>query len=120
MERKKIGRPLGSGVKNYKIFGCRFTKDEYELILKHLEILKKKHKRNSNVLIYLLKTYGKKIEKKEKIYKVLGYDFTKKEYNLITRNMKTIKKEYPQGKELLLYLFSKYDINKKGLNKNEL
>lgn len=41
MERKKIGRPLGSGVKNYRIFGCRFTKDEYELILKHLEILKK-------------------------------------------------------------------------------
>ena len=54
MERKKIGRPLGSGVKNYRIFGCRFTKDEYELILKHLEILKKKHKRNSNVLIYLV------------------------------------------------------------------
>ena len=117
MEGKKRGRPLGSGVKNYRILGCRFTEGEYEFISEYLKLLKKKHSKNSDILLHLFEQYSRKIEKKEKTYRLLGYDFTKSEYESIMKNMKTLRKEYPEEKELILHLFDKYELNKRIINK---
>lgn len=52
------GRPLGSGVKKYRILGCRFTKEEYAFIDKSLNKLRRKYQTNSRVLIELFKMYN--------------------------------------------------------------
>ena len=63
-ERKKRGRPLGSGVKNYCTLGCRFTEKEYLLIQKSLKNLKEEYGSNNKILINLFKKYGKTLEEK--------------------------------------------------------
>jgi len=65
LERRKRGRPLGSGVKNYCALGCRFTEEEYLLIKKSLKKLKEEYKTNHKVILNLFKRYGKELEKKE-------------------------------------------------------
>ena len=50
LERRKRGRPLGSGVKNYCAFGCRFTEEEYGS--------------NNKIILNLFKRYGKTLEEK--------------------------------------------------------
>ena len=62
MEGKKRGRPLGSGVKNFRILGCRFTEGEYDFIMKNLETLKKKYNKNSEIILYLFNEYKLKLE----------------------------------------------------------
>ena len=52
------GRPVGSGVKKYRILGCRFTRDEFNYINKTLAKLRRKYQTNSKVLIELFKAYG--------------------------------------------------------------
>ncbi|MBP9510675.1 MAG: hypothetical protein KBE73_06115 [Fusobacteriaceae bacterium] len=47
VEKRKRGRPLGSGVKNYCTLGCRFTEEEYLLIQESLKRLRGKYKTNS-------------------------------------------------------------------------
>ncbi len=59
LERRKRGRPLGSGVKNYCALGCRLTEQE------SLKRLRKKHKTNSKIILSLFKKYGKALGKKE-------------------------------------------------------
>ncbi|MDU1910985.1 hypothetical protein [Fusobacterium sp.] len=64
IEKRKRGRPLGSGVKNYSILGCRFTEKEYLLIQKSLKKLKEEYKTNHEIILNLFKKYGKDLEKK--------------------------------------------------------
>ncbi|WP_304157743.1 hypothetical protein [Fusobacterium ulcerans] len=64
VEKKKRGRPLGSGVKNYCTLGCRFTEKEYLLIQKSLKNLKEEYGSNNKILINLFKKYGKTLEEK--------------------------------------------------------
>ena len=63
-ERKKRGRPLGSGVKNYCTLGCRFTEKEYLLIQKSLKNLKEEYGSNNKIILNLFKKYGKTLEEK--------------------------------------------------------
>ena len=64
IERRKRGRPLGSGVKNYCALGCRFTEKEYFLIQESLKKLKEEYGSNNKILINLFKKYGKILEEK--------------------------------------------------------
>ena len=64
IERKKRGRPLGSGVKNYCALGCRFTENEYLMIQESLKKLKEEYGSNNKILINLFKKYGKTLEEK--------------------------------------------------------
>ena len=66
VERKKRGRPLGSGVKNYCALGCRFTEKEYLLIHESLKKLKEEYGSNNKIILNLFKKYGNNIEKKKK------------------------------------------------------
>ena len=61
VERRKRGRPLGSGVKNYCALGCRFTEKEYLLIQKSL---KEEYGTNNKIILNLFKKYGKYLEEK--------------------------------------------------------
>ncbi|WP_130892090.1 hypothetical protein LIY46_15875 [Fusobacterium varium] len=65
-ERKKRGRPLGSGVKNYCTLGCRFTEKEYLLIQKSLKNLKEEYGSNNKIILNLFKKYGDNLEKRKK------------------------------------------------------
>ncbi|MEJ6466945.1 hypothetical protein [Fusobacterium ulcerans] len=66
MEKKrKRGRPLGSGVKNYCAFGCRFTEEEYLLIQKSLKSLKKEYGSKNNIIFNLFKRYEKTLREKD-------------------------------------------------------
>ena len=65
-ERKKRGRPLGSGVKNYCALGCRFTENEYLMIQQSLKKLKEEYGSNNKILINLFKKYGDNLEKRKK------------------------------------------------------
>ncbi|MDU1911037.1 hypothetical protein [Fusobacterium sp.] len=64
-EKKKRGRPLGSGVKNYCSLGCRLTENEYFLIKECLKKLKKKYGSNDKIILKLFKKYKNAFEKKE-------------------------------------------------------
>ncbi|MHD0319086.1 hypothetical protein LIY46_01210 [Fusobacterium varium] len=64
VEKKKRGRPLGSGVKNYCALGCRFTENEYLMIQQSLKKLKEEYGSNNKILINLFKKYGKTLEEK--------------------------------------------------------
>ena len=65
MEKKrKRGRPLGSGVKNYCALGCRFTEREYLLIQENLKKLKEEYGSNNKIILNLFKRYGKTLEEK--------------------------------------------------------
>ena len=64
VEKKKSGRPLGSGVKNYCALGCRFTENEYLMIQQSLKKLKEEYGSNNKILINLFKKYGKTLEEK--------------------------------------------------------
>ena len=64
VERRKRGRPLGSGVKNYCTLGCRFTEKEYLLIQKSLKSLKNEYGSNNKIILNLFKKYGKYLEEK--------------------------------------------------------
>ncbi|GEM_PF-2516906 len=64
-ERRKRGRPLGSGVKNYCALGCRFTKEEYLLIQRSLKKLKEEYKTNSKIILNLFRKYGNVLKEKE-------------------------------------------------------
>ena len=64
VEKKKRGRPLGSGVKNYCALGCRFTENEYMMIQQSLKKLKEEYGSNNKILINLFKKYGKTLEEK--------------------------------------------------------
>ena len=55
------GRPLGSGVKKYRILGCRFTREEYTFINKSLSKLRRKYQTNSRVLMELFKVYSQEM-----------------------------------------------------------
>ena len=66
MEKKrKRGRPLGSGVKNYCAFGCRFTEEEYLLIQESLKSLKKEYGSNNKIIFNLFKRYEKTLREKD-------------------------------------------------------
>ena len=66
MEKKrKRGRPLGSGVKNYCAFGCCFTEEEYLLIQKSLKSLKKEYGSKNNIIFNLFKRYEKTLREKD-------------------------------------------------------
>ncbi|EHO75629.1 hypothetical protein [Fusobacterium ulcerans] len=64
LERRKRGRPLGSGVKNYCALGCRFTEREYSLIQENLKKLKEEYGSNNKIIFNLFKRYGKTLEEK--------------------------------------------------------
>lgn len=64
LERRKRGRPLGSGVKNYCALGCRFTEREYLLIQENLKKLKEEYGSNNKIILNLFKRYGKTLEEK--------------------------------------------------------
>lgn len=65
LERRKRGRPLGSGVKNYCAFGCRFTEEEYLLIQESLKTLKKEYGSKNKIIFNLFKRYEKILKDKE-------------------------------------------------------
>lgn len=54
-EKKKRGRPLGSGVKSYFALGCRVSKKEYDFINECMSILNKKYKKKNKILVALFK-----------------------------------------------------------------
>ena len=64
VEKKKRGRPLGSGVKNYCALGCRFTENEYLMIQQSLKKLKEEYGSNNKIILNLFKKYGKTLEEK--------------------------------------------------------
>ena len=64
-KRRKRGRPLGSGVKNYCAFGCRFTEEEYLLIQESLKTLKKEYGSKNKIIFNLFKRYEKILKNKE-------------------------------------------------------
>ena len=70
VERKKRGRPLGSGVKNYCALGCRFTEREYLLIQENLKKLKKEYESNNKIILNLFERYGKILEEKNEKNKI--------------------------------------------------
>ena len=78
VERKKRGRPLGSGVKNYCALGCRFTEKEYLLIQESLKKLKEEYGSNNKIILNLFKKYGRSLD--EKTIK------RKKKYNNLEEN----------------------------------
>ena len=63
--RRKRGRPLGSGVKNYHTLGCRFTEGEYLLVLESLKKLKKEYGSNNKIIFNLFKRYEKTLREKD-------------------------------------------------------
>lgn len=63
--RRKRGRPLGSGVKNYRTLGCRFTEEEYLLVLESLKKLKKEYGSNNKIILNLFKRYEKTLREKD-------------------------------------------------------
>ena len=63
-EKRKRGRPLGSGVKNYCALGCRFTEKEYLLIQESFKSLKEEYGTNNKIILNLFKKYGKYLEEK--------------------------------------------------------
>ena len=65
VEKRKRGRPLGSGVKNYCALGCRFTEKEYLLIQESLKKLKKEYGSNNKIVLNLFKRYGNILKEKE-------------------------------------------------------
>ena len=67
LERRKRGRPLGSGVKNYCALGCRFTEREYSLIQENLKKLKEEYGSNNKIILNLFKRKAilEEMEKKE-------------------------------------------------------
>ena len=64
VEKRKRGRPLGSGVKNYCALGCRFTEKEYLLIQESFKSLKEEYGTNNKIILNLFKKYGKYLEEK--------------------------------------------------------
>ncbi|MDU1910379.1 hypothetical protein [Fusobacterium sp.] len=52
-ERRKRGRPAGSGKKPHFILGCRVSKGEYDFIKESLNVLKKKYKKKNKILLAL-------------------------------------------------------------------
>ena len=69
-EKRKRGRPLGSGVKNYCALGCRFTEKEYLLIQKSLKSLKNEYGSNNKIILNLFKKYGKYLDGKDNKKKI--------------------------------------------------
>ena len=67
LERRKRGRPLGSGVKNYCALGCRFTEREYSLIQENLKKLKEEYGPNNKIIWNIFKRYEKILKDKEHI-----------------------------------------------------
>ena len=65
LERRKRGRPLGSGVKNYRTLGCRFTEEEYLLIQESLKSLKREYGSNNKIIFNLFKRYEKTLREKD-------------------------------------------------------
>ena len=65
IEKRKRGRPLGSGVKNYCALGCRFTEKEYLLIQESLKKLKEEYGSNNKIVLNLFKRYGNILKEKE-------------------------------------------------------
>ena len=70
VERRKRGRPLGSGVKNYCTLGCRFTEKEYLLIQESLKDLKEEYGSNGKIILNLFKKYGKYLDGKDNKKKI--------------------------------------------------
>ncbi|RGY57829.1 hypothetical protein DXA30_16735 [Fusobacterium ulcerans] len=64
-EMGKRGRPLGSGVKNYRTLGCRFTEEEYLLIQESLKSLKREYGSKNNIIFNLFKRYEKTLREKD-------------------------------------------------------
>ncbi len=58
VEKRKRGRPLGSGVKNYCALGCRFTEEEYLLIQESLKKLREEYGSTNKIILKLFKKYG--------------------------------------------------------------
>ena len=79
IERRKRGRPLGSGVKNYCALGCRFTEKEYLLIQESLKKLKEEYGSNNKIILNLFKKYGNSLD--EKIIKNNIYKLKNRKYN---------------------------------------
>ena len=70
VERRKRGRPLGSGVKNYCALGCRFTEKEYLLIQENFKSLKEEYGTNNKIILNLFKKYGKYLDGKDNKKKI--------------------------------------------------
>ena len=70
VEKRKRGRPLGSGVKNYCALGCRFTEKEYLLIQESFKSLKEEYGTNNKIILNLLKKYGKYLDGKDNKKKI--------------------------------------------------
>ena len=64
VEKRKRGRPLGSGIKNYCALGCRFTEKEYLLIQESFKSLKEEYGTNNKIILNLFKKYGKYLDEK--------------------------------------------------------
>lgn len=64
-EKRKRGRPLGSGVKNHCTLGCRFTENEYFIVKECLKELRKKYSSNGKIILKLFKKYKNAFNKKE-------------------------------------------------------
>ena len=58
VEKRKRGRPLGSGVKNYCALGCRFTEEEYLLVQESLKKLREEYGSTNKIILKLFKKYG--------------------------------------------------------------
>ena len=80
VEKKKRGRPLGSGVKNYCALGCRFTENEYLMIQQSLKKLKEEYGSNNKILINLFKRYRKTLEDKNDKNKIYSEKISNKKY----------------------------------------
>ena len=70
VEKRKRGRPLGSGVKNYCALGCRFTEKEYLLIQESFKSLKEEYGTNNKIILNLFKKYGKDLDGKDNKKKI--------------------------------------------------
>ena len=70
VEKRKRGRPLGSGVKNYCALGCRFTEKEYLLIQESFKSLKEEYGTNNKIIFNLFKKYGKYLDGKDNKKKI--------------------------------------------------
>ena len=70
VEKRKRGRPLGSGVKNYCALGCRFTEKEYLLIQESFKSLKEEYGTNNKIILNLFKKYGKYLDGKDNKKKI--------------------------------------------------
>ena len=69
-EKRKRGRPLGSGVKNYCALGCRFTEKEYLLIQESFKSLKEEYGTNNKIILNLFKKYWKYLDGKDNKKKI--------------------------------------------------